>query len=117
QDPAIRAGLLLLGTVLNQPLDQGPNRLELYNPRGDQFYLLWAMERVAVADGLSTIGNVDWDSWGSAYLLPRQRGDGGWLGRNGGSVDTCFALLFLRKANLSKDLTATLKGQVVDPGK
>src|SRR5262249_56897041 len=30
---------------------------------------------------------------------------------------SCVVLLFLRKANLSKDLTARLKGQVVDPGK
>ncbi|HTU89544.1 MAG TPA: HEAT repeat domain-containing protein, partial [Gemmataceae bacterium] len=30
--------------------------------------------------------------------------------------DTCFALLFLRRANLVQDLTKSLKGKVVDPG-
>src|SRR5262249_6521680 len=31
------------------------------------------------------------------------------------TVDTCFALFFLRRANLAVDLTATLKDRVRDP--
>src|SRR5205823_11670450 len=85
------------------------------NPKGDIYYFLWSVERVAVAYGLKTIGNRDWYEWGSKYLLDNQGKDGGWVGRYEGGVDTCFALLFLRRANLAVDLSARLKG-VKDPG-
>jgi hypothetical protein len=32
-------------------------------------------------------------------------------------VDTCFALLFLRRANLSRDLTSHFRGKLQDPGR
>jgi hypothetical protein len=88
-----------------------------FNPRGDEFYFLWALERVAVAYGLKTIGNRDWYAWGAEVLLARQQRGGVWEGQYGESVDTCFALLFLRRANLSRDLSARLQGRVSDPGK
>ena len=117
QDRSIRQGLLLLAGILSKPLDPlGREAVPLFNLKGDEYYFLWALERVAVAYGLETIGNKDWYAWGAQYLLARQRTDGSWHGRYAPSVDTCFALLFLRRANLSKDLTATLKGRVGDPG-
>jgi hypothetical protein len=83
---------------------------------GKAYYFLWSLERVAVAYGLDTIGKKDWYSWGAEILLANQRGDGSWAGEFGPSgADTCFALLFLRRANLAKDLSASLKGQVKDP--
>jgi hypothetical protein len=115
KDPATRAGLLLLGRLLGRPTDQeGP--VSLFNPRGDEYYFLWALERVAVAYSLKTIGNKDWYAWGAELLLTRQQRNGAWEGQFGEGVDTCFALLFLRRANLSKDLSAQLKGRVTDPG-
>lgn len=117
QDPSIRSGLLLLGAALGQPLDRARHgQPTLFNRKGDEYYFLWALERVAVAYGLETVGNKDWYAWGSSYLLARQRKDGGWDGQYAACVDTCFALLFLSRANLSRDLTATLKGRVADPG-
>src|SRR5262249_35097965 len=53
-------------------------------------------------------------------LLKTQNPDGSWTGGSpdaGAESDTCFALLFLRRANLAKDLTATLRGQVKDPSR
>jgi hypothetical protein len=44
-------------------------------------------------------------------LLSAQQADGGWTGKYGSGVDTSFALLFLRRANLTRDLTAFLKGR------
>jgi hypothetical protein len=113
QDPAIRAGLVVLGNLIGGPLDnQVRNQIAIFNPKGDEFYFLWALERVAVAYGLDSIGNKDWYAWGSQYLLANQKPDGSWQGRYGGGVDTCFALLFLRRANLSKDLSVILRGRV-----
>jgi hypothetical protein len=116
EDPAIRAGLLTLTNLLDRPIDK-PGPIALFNPNGDEYYFLWALERVAVAYSLETIGDRDWYAWGSEILLDRQKRDGSWQGRYGGVVDSCFAMLFLKRANLSKDLTATLRGQILDPGK
>jgi hypothetical protein len=83
---------------------------------GRSFYFLWSLERVAVALNLETIGNKDWYGWGADVLLQSQRRDGSWAGDySEGGVDTCFALLFLKKANLVKDLSK-LTGHVKDPG-
>ena len=109
QDPAIRAGLQALGTAV-----AGTRA-----PRGGVltkgFYFLWSLERVGVAYNLPTIGNVDWYAWGAQLLTASQQPDGCWRGEEGPLVDTCFALLFLRRANLTRDLSATLKN-MKDPG-
>lgn len=112
KDPAVLRGLAALDLVVGQPLEEvargfGPGAL------GDMYYLLWSVERVAVAYGLNTIGGKDWYTWGATHLLPAQRADGGWHGKFGSDVDTSFALLFLRRANLSRDLTAYLKNTPV----
>ncbi len=79
--------------------------------RGD-LYFLWSVERVAVLYNLKTVGAVDWYAWGSELLLANQQADGGWRERLPGIPDTCFALLFLRRANLIKDLTERLEGSL-----
>ncbi len=115
QDRAVQQGLAFLAGLFSRPLHPGGREASpFFNQKGDEYYFLWALERVAVAYGLETIGRTDWYAWGTHYLLARQRSDGGWQGKYAASVDTCFALLFLRRANLSKDLTATLKGRVGD---
>jgi len=110
RDRAIRAGLNYLSGVIDRPLDDVAER----GPRGgsgDMYYLLWSIERVAVVYALPNIGNKDWYAWGSRILLAAQGQDGGWRGRFGTDIDTSFALLFLRRANLTRDLTSYLKGR------
>src|SRR5262249_54045455 len=75
---------------------------------GDLYYL-WSLERVAVAYDLQTIAGKAWYPWGANHLLEIQRPDGSWANNFAGSVDTCFALLFLKRANVARDLTARLK--------
>ena len=114
---AVAAALGSLGAVLARArqggtIDQGA---------GNQFYLLWSLERVGVAYGLTTIGNVDWYDWGAGILLApgAQAADGSWTGSGGGygpDVDTSFAILFLAKSNFTRDLSSKLTGQVNDPG-
>ncbi len=85
---------------------------------GNSYYLLWSVERVAMAYGLDTIGDVDWYEWGSNYLLPAQLADGSWTDSTYGSVvNTSFAMLFLTKSNSVRDLSNKIKGKVRDPGK
>jgi hypothetical protein len=135
KDPAVKNGLVALGTAIGQPgqKDKDPTQnqpiqfkdaqghiipVPMINGRfnGRGFYFLWSLERVAVAYGLDTIGGKDWYGWGAAILLGNQQDNGSWQGLYGeGGVDTCFALLFLRRANLAEDLTALLKGRITDP--
>ena len=70
------------------------------------YYLLWSIERVAMAfdlqknrwQGLVPLGDA---------ACQNQQPNGSWAGiYSGGGVDTCFALLFLSRSNLAPDLTA-----------
>jgi len=74
-----------------------------------EMYFLWSVERVAVLYHQVSIEGKDWYHWGLEILLANQKKDGRWfLERGQGAfdlVDTCFALLFLQRANLVKDLT------------
>jgi hypothetical protein len=80
-------------------------------PGGQPFYFLWSLERVAMLYGFTDIGGGDWYAFGSDFLVRTQKPDGSWWSKdNGGIVDTCFALLFLKKANLIKDLTEDISG-------
>jgi hypothetical protein len=81
-------------------------------------YFLWSVERVAVVYGLRTIGGKDWYAWGSEILVARQVSDGSWHDAFAGPVDTCFALLFLKRVNVAQDLTKVLQGLggARDPG-
>lgn len=72
-------------------------------------YFLWSLERVAVVYDLDRIGGVDWHAAGAADLLRVQAADGSWTGNEAErspSVATSLALLFLCKANLTRDLRA-----------
>jgi hypothetical protein len=115
QDPAVDKALRLLGQKIGEPIrrpigqpgpaDARPGLVDLY--------YLWSLERVAVLYNLKTIDHKDWYVWGAEKLLANQQQNGNWV--NGGYpsanpvIDTCFALLFLKQANLAKDLTNKLQ--------
>ncbi|MBI4880410.1 MAG: terpene cyclase/mutase family protein [Planctomycetes bacterium] len=61
------------------------------------YYYLYGLERYAVFYGLKTIGGHDWYREGAEFLIRDQQDDGSW----GSTEQTCFALLFLRKAALT----------------
>lgn len=114
EDPAIERGLKALGQLVGEakPRPKGMSRRGP-PPKGVNYYLLWTVERVAVLFNLPTVGGKDWYAWGTDVLLHAQGEDGSW--RNGdypGSApthDTCFALLFLKRANLTQDLSSRLE--------
>ncbi|MBM4072086.1 MAG: hypothetical protein FJ271_24640 [Planctomycetes bacterium] len=106
QDPAILKGLQAFGQYIGEA--QPGN----FNPPVPNLYLLWTVERVAMLYNLKTIASKDWYRWGVYALLPHQNREGSWYcGSYPGSdltVDTCFALLFLKRSNLVQDLTENL---------
>lgn len=73
-------------------------------------YFLWSVERVGVLYGHDKIGGVDWYALGADLLVRAQGPKGEWYAGAGADVDTAFAVLFLCKANLARDLTSRLGG-------
>jgi hypothetical protein len=128
KDRNLIRGLEALGAVIGDTKGLMPQRggyfpqapAQVRQPErvgGKTYYFLWSLERVAMALDLKTISKKDWYAWGSEILLENQLPDGAWNGDYGeGGVDTCFALLFLRRANLLRDLTAHARGRFTDPG-
>jgi hypothetical protein len=73
---------------------------------GNYYYFLFSLERMAVVYDLAKIGEVDWYAWGAEDLVNHQAANGSWTAAfPEWHADTCFALLFLKRANVARDLT------------
>jgi hypothetical protein len=75
--------------------------------RGWHYYYLFGLERAGVLADTRFLGDHDWYREGAEYLVANQNRTGSWprLGRRGrrgqdSLSDTCFALLFLRRATV-----------------
>lgn len=70
------------------------------NSQHQYYYYLYALERAAILYGTEQIGGHYWYARGLQVILDAQRADGSWKSAGTGSElsDTCFAILFLRKA-------------------
>jgi len=88
QDPAIAGGLEWLRD--NLLLTDNPGRGGPHH-----YYWLYALSRAALLTETDKFGKVDWYLDGALYLLANQEADGSWDKK---PVDTCFAILFLRRA-------------------
>jgi hypothetical protein len=80
------------------------------NPNsGEHYYYLYGLERVGVLAGTEFVGEHEWYPVGARYLLGEQRADGSWQsGKSsaGSYLDTCYAILFLRRATLPLETEA-----------
>jgi hypothetical protein len=109
-DPAVEKGFHYLAQVIGKPIGWKKPR----NRRRESInlYLLWTIERCGVLYKRRIIEGKDWYQWGAELLLDNQEADGSW-NKDGyytppnmtPITDTCFALLFLKRANLAKELT------------
>jgi F0F1-type ATP synthase membrane subunit c/vacuolar-type H+-ATPase subunit K len=119
RDVNLKAGLLALSTAIGHPVGvrrEVPRGAVIPAAGGKSYYFLWSVERLCMALGLQTIGGKDWFNWGAEIILANQQPDGSWRGEyHDSGVDTCFALLFLARANLMGDLTRRLKNVLRDP--
>lgn len=118
-----RKAIAFLGPVIGQDPKKphhpysgysGMGRLIGASANGD-CYFLWCLERMAVIYGLKLVEGQDWYLWGSEVLVQAQAADGSWTDGYDPAIDTAFALLFLRRANLAKDLTDKLRDLGVFP--
>jgi hypothetical protein len=106
RDPQILNGFVAMDRRLGRPTGRMRDV-----PRRNLYYL-WSVERVAVLYNLEAIGDKDWYRWGAEILVANQSAQGNW--DNGGYpgsspvLDTCLALLFLKRADLTRDLSSRL---------
>jgi hypothetical protein len=113
-DPNLTKGLRYLGGTIQGPpaRDRTLGGTIIYaDARGDLYYF-WSLERVAMAYDLEGIDGKNWYPWAAEKIVGAQKDDGHWVDGFGSSVDTSFALLVLRRTNLLKDLTASIKSSV-----
>jgi hypothetical protein len=75
-------------------------------------YFFWSLERVGVIFGIDKIGGVNWFEAGAHTLVHTQGPGGTWPGGFGDEVDTSFAILFLCKSNLARDLSSKVQKEV-----
>ena len=106
-DPQVERGMKVLAGYIRSMKEPG-----YLNGQMAGLYFLWSVERVGMLYGRRTIDGTEWYPWGVDLLLPAQQSDGSWFtnGYFGATPisDTSFALLFLKRANLAKDLSTKL---------
>ena len=98
---AARNWLALNYTVTEDP--QAARGWDGYEPTTAHLYFLYGLERSGLLYGSETYGTHFWYPEGAKVILETQRVDGSWdnpSGKDGaGAVaNTCFAILFLRRA-------------------
>jgi hypothetical protein len=100
-----QAGLRHLGRILRGKVATGPG------DGGKIYYFLWSLERLGVVCDLDRIDGIDWYADGARKLVSWQEANGSWQGGEFavGGCDTCFALLFLTRANVADDLRLQLQ--------
>ena len=101
KDPAIVSGLEWMAK--NFSVKQHPMRTGPQDPNGRRYfsYYLYALERAGILYGTERLGAHEWYPEGARMLLDAQAPDGSWSFK--GDIDspvwdTCFAILFLRRA-------------------
>lgn len=110
-DPRIVLGFLALAPDIGEPTGR------MKNLPMTILYFLWSVERLAVLFNLPTIAKKDWYGWGAEILVANQKPEGCWEHKKGypgadPTVDTCLALLFLKRANLMRDPPAQLPNPI-----
>ncbi len=108
RDAAVKLAFDSLATTLAHDGGKGKGKGK---GNSHDLYFLWSLERVGVIYGIEQIGKTDWYDYGAAQLIPAQNADGSWGGRGGygPDVNTAFAMLFLSRANIARDLSASVQ--------
>ena len=116
RDRAVQLALGGLGQILAESVRAGRGSLYLgAGTRGygnHDLYFYWSLERVGVIFGIDVIGGVNWFDAGAHTLVHTQGNDGAWRGSYSDEVDTSFAVLFLCKSNLARDLSSKVQKEV-----
>ena len=72
------------------------------------YYFMYGLERIGSYAHKDRIGGRDWHSLGARVILGRQGKGGAW---GDGDMDTCFALLFLRRGSRASGLGPRMRAE------
>jgi hypothetical protein len=72
---------------------------------GRQYYSIYGLERIGAVHEISHFGEHDWYNEGANFLVEAQTAEGGWPTTGASLPDTCYALLFLKRATASAAIT------------
>ena len=101
KDPAVASGLAWLTQHYSVTENVGPPQERPAGTAEFYYYYLYALERAGILAGTETLGGHKWYLEGAKILVEAQSADGSWV--HGGdwnkpSWNTCFAILFLKRA-------------------
>src|SRR6185436_6876687 len=102
KDAAIRSGLAWLNAHWSVSANEGPVEFDT-SASTEYYYFMYALERAGMLYDTVLVGKHDWYLEGANHILGAQKADGSWYGgakRCNPTWDTCFAILFLKKATL-----------------
>jgi hypothetical protein len=117
---AIRDGIAWLGhnfSITGNPTGGGRGFAGYWH-----YYYLYGLERAGVLAGVTWMADHEWYGEGAAFLLRAGSADGSWSasasgprnaplpGIEGDLMDTCFALLFLKKATFRVEGAVATEG-------
>jgi len=105
-DKGVQDGLAWLNEHWSVTEDIGPSEVEGGAPNAYLLYYLYALERVGMLYDTKSIGSHDWYLDGARYLLESQKAGGSWSASRPEKPtwDTCFAILFLKRATRRLDV-------------
>lgn len=110
QDKDCHEGLQWLAKNFSVTYNPGPyehgNMEE--NSKHQYYYFLYGMERAGMLYGTEMMGQKKWYPEGAKQLIADQKADGSW----GNAVDTCFAILFLKRATRPLDVATHSAAQM-----
>jgi hypothetical protein len=108
KDATVASGMAWFVKNWSVTQDIGPSEVEGGAPEAYLYYYLYALERLGMLYDTGTIGEHPWYPEGAEFLLKIQKPDGSWEGlkpEKKPTWDTCFAILFLKRA--TRPLVAT----------
>jgi hypothetical protein len=114
-DRTLQNGLAWLAKNFSVSENVGPSEMGGSRPKTNLYYTLYALERVGMLCEVERIGAHEWYAEGARAILEAQNEDGSWKVSEGDrrisdqpTWDTCFAILFLRRATRSLRDVATV---------
>src|SRR5436190_314423 len=96
-DMDVHEGLVWLGKNFSVTYNPGPYehaKME-ENSKHQYLYYMYALERAGMLYGTEMMGTHKWYPEGAKVLIETQGADGHW---GDGTIDSCFAILFLKRA-------------------
>jgi hypothetical protein len=112
-DKDIHSGLVWLQKNFSVTYNPGPYehaKMEK-DSKAQYLYYMYALERAGMLYGTEVMGTHKWYPEGAKVLIETQKPDGSW---GDGTIDSCFAILFLKRATRSLGVATYSAGQMRD---